>query len=289
MSLGVQAVLLGIVGFLSNAEWFLGTCFIQHPIILGPLTGLIVGDLQAGIIMGGTLELAWAGFASIGAYDPPDPVAGTILGVAFAIKSGAGPEAALSLGVPIAVITLAIGNALGYPVLQIFAHICDKNAAEGNDRALTRNCIISGFLAWGISSPIVPLAYYFGSDKVVEIMGGIPEFISEGMDIAGGLLPALGFALLARMIMKRELAPFFFVGYFIVAYSGISTTIIQGVSSLQGGMVSSYNDHRMAMMEAIASTICEDVVVIDQKECVQKSYPSFWEHFESLGGDFDEF
>ena len=89
MSLGVQAVLLGIVGFLSNAEWFLGTCFIQHPIILGPLTGLIVGDLQAGIIMGGTLELAWAGFASIGAYDPPDPVAGTILGVAFAIKSGA--------------------------------------------------------------------------------------------------------------------------------------------------------------------------------------------------------
>ena len=51
MSLGVQAVLLGIVGFLSNAEWFLGTCFIQHPIILGPLTGLIVGDLQAGIIM----------------------------------------------------------------------------------------------------------------------------------------------------------------------------------------------------------------------------------------------
>lgn len=65
--------------------------------------------------------------------------------------------------------------------------------------------------------------------------------------------------------------------------------IIEGVSSLHGGMVSSYNDHRMAMMEAIASTVCEDVVVIDQKECVQKSYPSFWEHFESLGGVYDEF
>ena len=34
----------------------------------------------------------------------------------------------------------------------------------------------------------------------------------------------IALVLLARMIMKRELAPFFFVGYFIVAYSGISTT-----------------------------------------------------------------
>ncbi len=269
MSLGVQAVLLGIVGFLSNAEWFLGTCFIQHPIILGPLTGLIVGDLQAGIIMGGTMELAWAGFASIGAYDPPDPVAGTILGVAFAIKSGAGPEAALSLGVPIAVITLAIGNALGYPVLQIFAHICDKNAAEGNDRALTRNCIISGFLAWGISSPIVPLAYYFGSDKVVEIMGGIPEFISEGMDIAGGLLPALGFALLARMIMKKELAPFFFIGYFIVAYSGISTTGVALFAILIMVLYFTMNKDRLMGAQA-----ADGAAVLQTKDA---------------GGDFDEF
>lgn len=65
--------------------------------------------------------------------------------------------------------------------------------------------------------------------------------------------------------------------------------VIEGVSSLKGGCVSTYNDHRMAMMEAIASTVCEDVVVIDKKECVQKSYPKFWEDFESLGGVYDEF
>lgn len=65
--------------------------------------------------------------------------------------------------------------------------------------------------------------------------------------------------------------------------------IIEGVKSLRGGKVSSYNDHRMAMMEAIASTVCEDVVVIDDKDCVQKSYPSFWEHFQMLGGVYDEF
>lgn len=65
--------------------------------------------------------------------------------------------------------------------------------------------------------------------------------------------------------------------------------IIQGVSSLHGGSVSSYNDHRMAMMEAIASSVCQDAVVIDQQNCVEKSYPRFWEDFQSLGGVFDEF
>ena len=60
--------------------------------------------------------------------------------------------------------------------------------------------------------------------------------------------------------------------------------VINGVECLQGGNVCSYNDHRMAMMEAIASTICKDSVVIDNERCVEKSYPNFWKDFQSLGG-----
>lgn len=63
--------------------------------------------------------------------------------------------------------------------------------------------------------------------------------------------------------------------------------IITG-GTLIGGNVSSYNDHRMAMMEAIASTVSKDRIIIDNKECVKKSYPSFWEHFIKLGGKIDE-
>ncbi len=64
--------------------------------------------------------------------------------------------------------------------------------------------------------------------------------------------------------------------------------IIEGVDSFKGGSVSSYNDHRMAMMEAIASTRSTGDITIDHKECVKKSYPSFWEHFEGLGGVYHE-
>lgn len=64
--------------------------------------------------------------------------------------------------------------------------------------------------------------------------------------------------------------------------------VIEGVERLKGGYVSSYNDHRMAMMEAIASTVCEEAVVIDEEKCVKKSYPSFWQHFQMLGGLMNE-
>lgn len=63
--------------------------------------------------------------------------------------------------------------------------------------------------------------------------------------------------------------------------------IIKG-GILTGGNVSSYNDHRMAMMEAIASIISNNDIIIDNKECVSKSYPSFWEHFKMLGGIINE-
>ena len=60
---------------------------------------------------------------------------------------------------------------------------------------------------------------------------------------------------------------------------------IHGVESLKGGVqVWSHKDHRMAMMLAIASTVCEDDIILTDSECVAKSYPNFWEEFERLGG-----
>lgn len=60
---------------------------------------------------------------------------------------------------------------------------------------------------------------------------------------------------------------------------------IEGVKSLKGGVVDSYNDHRIAMSMAVASTRCEGRLTINGAECVRKSYPNFFEVFENLGGD----
>ena len=60
---------------------------------------------------------------------------------------------------------------------------------------------------------------------------------------------------------------------------------IRGKETLSGGVtVDSFNDHRIAMMAAIAATRCNCPVTINGAECVAKSYPDFWEEYERLGG-----
>ncbi|MDE6275207.1 MAG: 3-phosphoshikimate 1-carboxyvinyltransferase [Clostridia bacterium] len=63
---------------------------------------------------------------------------------------------------------------------------------------------------------------------------------------------------------------------------------IDGVDKLQGGIVDSRGDHRMAMTLAIASTVADGEVEIIGAQSVSKSYPNFFDHFEELGGDIDK-
>lgn len=220
----IKTLFIFLIALLGYSEWLLGTSYVQRPIVLGPLVGLVMGDVVTGTIMGATMELAMVGAISIGAYNPPDTIAGTILGVSLAMQAGADASAALTLGIPIATISLALDTALGQPVMLFLVHRIDKNVEDGNTRAITRNMFIAGYAQSWCGLLLVPLAFYFGSDAVAQLLSIIPEFVQTGMDIAAGLLPALGFAMLAQMIMNKTVLPFFFAGFFLVAYFGVGTT-----------------------------------------------------------------
>ena len=65
--------------------------------------------------------------------------------------------------------------------------------------------------------------------------------------------------------------------------------VVTGVEKLQGGVeVWSHKDHRIAMTLAIASTRCEEPIVIKDYECIAKSYPNFFDDFKALGGNVHE-
>lgn len=65
--------------------------------------------------------------------------------------------------------------------------------------------------------------------------------------------------------------------------------LIKGTAILKGNAtVWSHKDHRIAMMLAVASTVCEEPIIIRDTECVAKSYPDFWDVFEQLGGKSSE-
>ena len=69
---------------------------------------------------------------------------------------------------------------------------------------------------------------------------------------------------------------------------GYDSLTIHGRDSLAGGVaVDCCNDHRIAMMAAVAATRCDAPVTLLGADCVKKSYPNFWEHYQELGGDLD--
>ena len=58
---------------------------------------------------------------------------------------------------------------------------------------------------------------------------------------------------------------------------------------IRGGNIDSFNDHRIAMTAAIAATVADSPVMIQNAQCVEKSYPVFWDDYRSLGGNYEQF
>ena len=208
----LQAFLLGCVAFIGKCDLATGTNMIQRPIVLGPLVGLILGDLQTGIVVGATLELAFLGQVSVGAYIPPNVIVGGVLGTAFAIKTGRGSEIAFTMAFPIALLAQAIDNVIFSIVRPFMGRLADKYAEQGNARAISVIHMVTGFITCTVLFLITFFGYALGSSQVETIVNAIPKVITCG------LLPGIGFAMLARMIMNKEVVPFFFLGFVLSAY-----------------------------------------------------------------------
>ena len=158
---------------------------------------------------------------TIGAALPPEITAGGILGTALAIVSGNGTEAALALALPIATVALLIKNTFYLTARSWFLHKSDQYAAEGNAAGVNAMHMIS-FLSYDIvMSLVIAICFYCGSDAVQSFLAIIPAFIIRGISVAAGILPALGFAMLGKILISPKVAPYFLLGFLLAAYLNV--------------------------------------------------------------------
>jgi len=61
--------------------------------------------------------------------------------------------------------------------------------------------------------------------------------------------------------------------------------LIKGPTQLNGALLSSHNDHRIAMSCIVAGIVADGVTRISGVECIKKSYPSFIEDMKNIGAD----
>lgn len=216
----ITALLIGVIAAIGVIDYQLGSLYINRPIVLGPLVGLVLGNLEQGLIIGANLELFFMGAVSIGAYIPPDSIVGGVLATAFAISTGNGTEAAIALAMPIGLISLAIGNFLNI-FNSVILRWTDKYAQDGKYGGIVTTHWMIGLLNTARRFFLVFFAFYLGVENMEGIINAIPSVLIEGMDAAAGLLPALGFAMLMRMILTKQIIPYFFLGFICSAYLGM--------------------------------------------------------------------
>lgn len=138
MEIGLfQALMLGILAFLAGLDLFNGLTHFHRPVVLGPLVGLILGDLHTGILVGGTLELIWMGLAPLAGAQPPNVIIGTIVGTTFAITTNVEPNVAVGVAVPFAV-AVQMGITLLFSAMSAVMSKCDEYAKNADTRGIER-------------------------------------------------------------------------------------------------------------------------------------------------------
>ena len=165
----LTATLLGLIAALGILDGrLLGVSMIDRPLVMCALTGLVCGNLHEGILIGATLELIFLGNVAIGAAHPPDIVTGSVLATAFSIMSGRGPEAALTIAIPVSMLAQTLGI-LVRVVNARFGHLADRYAAQGNTLFFKR--ISTGIFchsAWFFGGKLVPGGHSAGDNQWID-------------------------------------------------------------------------------------------------------------------------
>jgi PTS system mannose-specific IIC component len=215
----VYAVVLAALAYYA---WYdiLGPNFTLafRPLISGFFAGLIVGDVQMGLLIGGTLELTALGVYTYGGATIPEYSVGAILGTYFGKSQGF--EVGLALAIPAALLLTQL-DVLNRFLNFVFVHRADAYAEEGNMQGFDRMMVVFSHMIWGFTRAIpVFLAVAFGQpvvEAVTNFFNGNP-WINQGISVVGSLLPALGFAMLLKIMPVAKYPAFLLLGFVMYAY-----------------------------------------------------------------------
>lgn len=226
-----EAILIALWAGIAGIDQFNVLTHLHRPVVTGAVVGLILGDLQTGLITGATLELIWMGMAPLAGAQPPNVVIGGIMGTSFAILIGQDPDVAVSVAVPFAI---AVQGAitLMFTVYSPIMHKLDRYAEEANTRAIDIVSMTQLPILFLFNFIIAFLPIYFGVDAARAAVESLPTWLLDGLAVAGGMMPAIGFAMLLKIMLKKQYVPFLLVGFVLVTYFELTLvgTAILGVA-----------------------------------------------------------
>ena len=157
-----------------------------------------------------------------------------------------GPLVGLFLG------DLHTGVIIGASLEAVFMGVVktfDRLAAEGKEKQIIALHYGLWAVNWFLYSLFAFFGILFGSDAVSALLDAIPDVVMNGLTVCGGLLPAVGMAMLMKMLWDNKICMFYFLGFVLAAYLNlplIALAVIGVIIAISIGM----NDYKLNQLAA---------------------------------------
>lgn len=221
-----QIIILVLFAGLSYVDAMSFMTGAYHNVVLtGIITGLVVGDFELGLVVGGTFQLLALGMAAIGGSSIPEYRSAAILVIALASMNGGidvAQEYIVTFGIPVAAFTIQ---------MDVMAKMCNSffqgridQAVANRDLKKIRMFNVCGAIPLFLGRAIpVALGLIIGPSLVTLLNDYTPIWLINGFKIAGGVLPIVGFVVLLKYLPTKQNFHFVVLGFALSALFGLTT------------------------------------------------------------------
>lgn len=215
----LSAILVALLAIISQ-WWFFApiTRCMTYPLTTGLLVGIVMGHPMLGMLAGANIQLVYLGWINAGGVMPSNTMVAGIYGAALTILSGANPKLAVTFAIPFSLLGLLMVQ-IYQTVNSFWVHRADKALDDGNIKAVRWLNYVPSFvvslIVYGIPAFCLVM---FGKGWATALINAIPENLTTALEVVGGLMPALGIAMLLNYLGKRSLNAFFIIGFFLAVY-----------------------------------------------------------------------
>lgn len=209
-----KIILVMIVTFIAAIDQFSFLESLYQPIVLAPVVGAILGNLETGLIVGGTYQLIAIGSMPIGGAQPPNVIIGGVMATVFAVQSGMEPDAAIGLAIPFSLLG-QYAVTLTFTLMSPMMAVADKHAENANPKGIAQVNFLSMAILGGLFAIIAGFGLVFGEalGKTLAARSYEWSWLMAGLDAAGGMMRYVGFAVLMKIMISGDLWAYYFLGF----------------------------------------------------------------------------
>ncbi|MFZ7942556.1 PTS mannose/fructose/sorbose/N-acetylgalactosamine transporter subunit IIC [Neobacillus sp. 19] len=212
-----QMLLIIFYGFFINYEKNSTMFGTYQPVVAGFIVGIIMGDVTTGLFVGGTLQLMALGISNFGGASVPDYQTASVVATFITISTGQKPELGIAIGIPVALFMVQL-DILRMTFGVWLQNQAEKFAENGQYKKIEWMQYIGLFVTAATTGIPILIAVVFGPSVVDTILNYTPDWLMGGLKVAGGLLPAVGIALLLRYLPTKENFSYLLIGFLLVGY-----------------------------------------------------------------------